>query len=179
MPPGTEGLVRALSSLAHSTETIINLLAILVRVSLESLSSNALGITPPCWVPLRRVNPDKGVNLADGSRSKHVVALWNNINTIFGGGSESRGNWDIGTNVAHDAVNRRVHAERLTNDGIKDWKLAEALICHRAERAIRVAEMVDLLLVKRFPMMTISMSAANNEQGSLDFDVLSKVKKRP
>ena len=153
MPASTERLVWTFCPLAYSTETIINLLAVLVGVCIERLRSNTLRITPSGRVPLRGVNPDTRVNLADSGRREYVVAFWDDIGAIFGGRSESRGNRDISTDIAHDTVNRWVNAERLANDGIKDWKLAEGLIGHRAETTVGVAEVINLLLVKGRPMM--------------------------
>jgi len=153
MPTSTEWLIWALSSLADGTETKVDLLAILVGVRLIRLRSNTFRITPPFRIPFRGISPNTGVDLADGGRSKYVVALGDNIGAIFRWCSESWGNRDIRTDIPHDAVDRRVHAESLTDNGIKNWKLAEGLVGHWTETAIGVTKVFDLFLIKGFPII--------------------------
>jgi hypothetical protein len=148
----TERLVRTVSTLAHSTESIVNLLAVLVRVRVESLCSSSFGVAPPSRIPSKGFRPDMRVNLANSCASENVVAFRNNIGAVFRRRSESRRDGNVGTDVAHDAVNWGMHAKSLANDRVQNRKFTKLFICHAPERSIRVAEILDLFLVESFPI---------------------------
>ena len=63
MPTGTERLVRTLRALAHRTETVIDLLPILVSILIERLLSLALWVRPATRNPLLGFVPHRFVDL--------------------------------------------------------------------------------------------------------------------
>jgi hypothetical protein len=50
--------------------------------------------------------------------------------------------------MTHNTVNQRVHAKRLADDGVKDWKGFKLSVGWQAEGTIGVREMFDLLLIE-------------------------------
>ena len=143
-----EGLVWALSPLAHSAKPVVNLLPILVRVLLERLLCLALRVVPPRRVPFGRIRPQLRVDLADGRACKDVVAFRYDVLAVFGRRCECRRDDEVGADIAHDTVNRRVHAEGLADDSVEHGKRLDLVIGRRAERTVRVQEMLHLLLIK-------------------------------
>lgn len=116
----TEWLVGALCALAHSTETIVNLLAVFVSVHLVSLCRNTLGVVPAVWVPVLTRLPYGGINLADSGGCHDEVPFGDNVNAVFRRCRKGGGDRDVVADVAHDAVNRRVDTESLADDGVED-----------------------------------------------------------
>lgn len=58
-----------------------------------------------------------------------------------------------------------MNSQRLTNDGIKDGKVAKLFVGHGAERTISVAKMFDLFIVDRLTIRRRHVvSTSNNMQ---------------
>lgn len=54
-----------------------------------------------------------------------------------------------------DAVDRRVHAEGFTDDGVENGHILHVFVGHGAESTVWLAEEFDLLLIKLFPSLRI------------------------
>src|SRR5579863_2196408 len=63
MPTGAEWLVRTVRALTHRTETVINLLPILVSIFVKRLLSLALWVCPTTRDPLLGFEPQRFVDL--------------------------------------------------------------------------------------------------------------------
>lgn len=68
--------------------------------------------------------------------------------TFFGGCGQRRRNRHVVYDLSHDTVDWRVHAQSLTDDGVKDGKIFKRFKCQWVELSIfSGAEVSNLLLV--------------------------------
>lgn len=123
-----ERLIRALRALAHCAKPIVDLLPVLIRVHLERLGRYAFRVAPAERVPLVSVLPHRGIDLAHRGRGEDVGALGYDIDAVFRGSGERGWDGDIVTHVTHDAVDGRVDAERLADDGVEEGKCAQFVV---------------------------------------------------
>lgn len=83
MPSRPKRLIRTLRPLTHSSEPIINLLPILIRIQLKSLLRLSVLIVPPTRFPRLRIVPQARVHLADDRRGEDVVALGDDVGGVL------------------------------------------------------------------------------------------------
>lgn len=148
MTASSERLVRTLGALAYSAKPVVNLFPALVRVSAVGLRSDTLGIAPARGIPDGRLLPYTGVRLANGGARKNVVSSGNDIRVVFRRGREGGRHYDVGSDLAHDAVDGRVHAESFADDRVENGEGTNLLVCHLPQFAVRGTEMLHLLLVE-------------------------------
>ena len=130
MFPSAEWLIRALRSLADGAETVINLLAMFISVGIERLRCNAFGIAPAGGGPFIGVLPYTRVRLADSRTSENIVALRHDVDAIFGRSRDRSRDRHVVTDVAHYAVDGRMEAKGLADDGIHDRERAQFFVSH-------------------------------------------------
>jgi hypothetical protein len=118
MPASTEWLIWRLCALADSTKTEVNFLAVNIFVCLECLSGHALLIEPPRGIPFVSVVPDGRVHLTSVWGSQDVMTFGNDVDTVFGWGTEGSRNGDIIADVTHYTVDGRVDTESFTDDSV-------------------------------------------------------------
>jgi hypothetical protein len=83
------------------------------------------------------------------------VALWHNILRVLRRCRERPWNDEVGANVSHDTVDRRVNAEGLANYGIEERKGFKFLVGWQAKGAVRAREMLDLFLIDRLTKSSV------------------------
>ena len=160
-------LVRALGALADKSEAKVDLGALGVVVLLVRLRGGAFGVRPARRVPLGRVLPEHRVDLADRGGREHDVALGNDVAAVFGGCGERGRDDDVLADATHDAVDGRVNAEGLTNDGIEDGQLLEFLELWGAPRTVGLTEVLNLFLVQSLTAGAVSLlDTYTNRQGT-------------
>ena len=162
MSTSAEWLIWTLRSLAYRTKTVIDLLAVLVRVHPECLGSSTLRVIPPEGVKGHGIFPDTWVNLGYSRRRHNEVALGNDISAIFGRSRE--GWWDghIRHNFAHDRMDRRMKSESLADNRVKNGKVLEFFISEVTELALFAgAKKFDLFTVKGFTVIDCQFAERN------------------
>lgn len=100
MSTSTEGQVLALRSLRDQTEAVVDLVTLRVDVFFVLLSGDTVVIVPASGFPGVGVLPDLGVDLGDGGAGEEVVAFWNLVRAVLGGGSEGAGDVHGGDDLA-------------------------------------------------------------------------------
>lgn len=144
----SEWLVRALRSLANSTVSVVDSLAVTLLVLLSAGSSPRL-FAPSLRLPCLGICPHGGVDLADGGRSENEMALGDDEDALGLACWGGEGGWDGDglADLAHDGVDRGVDTEGLADDRVQNRELAHLLVSHVAETAVGGGEVLDLLVI--------------------------------
>jgi hypothetical protein len=157
MATRTERLVRRLGALRNRTKPEIDLLAALVRVLRRGLLRDALRVAPARGLPVVRGAPDCRVHLRDERGGEDIVALGDDVSLVLARVGERAGDGHVVHDLAHDGVDRWVHAEGLTDDGVEDGQGADVVEGHGAPGAVRRAEVLGLFLVESIAEIQVRM----------------------
>ena len=157
-----EWLIWTLRSLANRTKTVIDLLAVLVRIHLECLGGSTLRVIPPEGIKGHGILPDAWVNLRYSRRRHNEVTLRDDISAIFGRCREGRWDGHIRHNFAHDRMDRGMKSESLADNRVKNGKVLEFFISKVTELALFAgAKKFDLFTVKSFTIVGCQFAERN------------------